>query len=216
MAQYDAVGLSQRGARTEDISRERAGPRKKHPWLWLIAFVIVVAAVWYYRSSHNNSQSQSSASSAPSGKGSAGGGAGGAGYAVPVVVATTQRGDLPVYFNGLGTVTAFNTVTVRSRIDGQLIKVDFTEGQFVHEGQLLAEIDPRPYQVQLSQAEGLLAKDQAQRKDAEVNFARFQLLFNAGVIPQQQLDTQRSLVGQFDGSIRSDEAQIRNAQLQLT
>lgn len=219
MAQYDAVGLSQRGTRTEDISTERASPRRKHPWLWVIAFVIVVAAVWYYYSSHNNSQSQSSASSAPGGKGSAGGTAavpGSAGYAVPVVVATTQRGDLPVYFNGLGTVTAFNTVTVRSRIDGQLIKVDFTEGQFVHEGQLLAEIDPRPYEVQLSQAQGLLAKDQASRKDAEVNFARFQLLFNAGVIPQQQLDTQRSLVGQFDGSIRSDEAQIRNAQLQLT
>jgi multidrug efflux system membrane fusion protein len=215
MAQYDAVGLSQRGTRTEDISRERASPRKKYPWVWLIAFVLVVAAVWYYHSSHNP-QSQSSASSA---SGAAGGGAavpGGAGYAVPVVVATAQRGDLPVYFNGLGTVTAFNTVTVRSRLDGQLIKVDFTEGQFVREGQLLAEIDPRPYEVQLAQAQGLLAKDQASRKDAEVNFARFQLLFNAGVIPQQQLDTQRSLVGQFDGSIRSDEAQIRNAQLQLT
>jgi multidrug efflux system membrane fusion protein len=183
----------------------------------VIAFVIVIAAVWYYRSSRNNSQSQSSASSAPAGKGSAGGAGGpGGGFAVPVVVATTQRGDLPVYFNGLGTVTAFNTVTVRSRIDGQLIKVDFTEGQFVREGQLLAEIDPRPYEVQLSQAQGLLAKDQALRKDAEVNFARFQLLFSAGVIPQQQLDTQRSLVGQFDGSIRSDEAQIRNAVLQLT
>jgi multidrug efflux system membrane fusion protein len=215
MAQYDAVGLSQRGTRAEDISRERASPRKTYPWVWLIAFVLVVAAVWYYHSSHNP-PSQSSASSA---SGAAGGGTavpGGAGYAVPVVVAAAQRGDLPVYFNGLGTVTAFNTVTVRSRLDGQLIKVDFTEGQFVREGQLLAEIDPRPYEVQLAQAQGLLAKDQASRKDAEVNFARFQLLFNAGVIPQQQLDTQRSLVGQFDGSIRSDEAQIRNAQLQLT
>lgn len=219
MAQFDAVGVPPRGTRTEDISTERTGSRKKHPWLWVFALVIVVAAVWFYRSSHNNSQSQSSSASAPGAKGSAKGGAGGpggGGFVVPVVVATAQRGDLPVYFNGLGTVTAFNTVTVRTRIDGQLIRVDFTEGQFVHQGNLLAEIDPRPYEVQLAQAEGVLAKDQASRKDAEVNFARFQLLFNAGVIPQQQLDTQRSLVGQFDGAILSDESQIANAKLQLT
>lgn len=214
MAQFDAVGLPHRGTRTEDATYTSS--RRKHPWLWVVALVIVVAAVWYFRSARNNSQSQHSAGALAAGKGGAGGGPGGGGYAVPVVVATTQRGDLPVYFNGLGTVTAFNTVTVRSRIDGQLIKADFTEGQFVHEGQLLAEIDPRPYQVQLSQAEGLLAKDQAQRKDAEVNFQRYQLLFQAGVIPQQQVDTQRALVGQFDGSIRSDEGQINNAKLQLT
>ena len=216
MAQFDAVGVPQRGTQTGDITAQRVTSRKKHPWLWVLAVLIVVAAVWFYRSSHNNPQSQNSASS-PSGKNSVGGAGGpGANFSVPVVVATTQRGDLPVYFNGLGTVTAFNTVTVRSRIDGQLIKVDFVEGQFVHKGDLLAEIDPRPFEVQLSQAQGVLAKDQAARKDAETNYARFQLLFNAGVIPQQQLDTQRSLVGQSEGAIRSDEAQIRNAQLQLT
>jgi len=135
---------------------------------------------------------------------------------VPVVVATAQRGDLPVYFNGLGTVTAFNTVTVRSRVDGQLVSVAFKEGQFVHEGDLLAQIDPRPFQVQLEQAMGQLAKDQALRKDAEVNFERYKLLFKEGVIPQQQLDTQAALVGQFDGAIASDQSQIDNAKLQLT
>ena len=115
--------------------------------------------------------------------------------AVPVVVATAHRGDLPVYFNGLGTVTAFNTVTVRSRVDGQIVKINFTEGQNVKEGDALIEIDPRPYQVQLEQAEGQLAKDQAQLKDMQVDYERYQLLFKEGVIPKQQLDTQQAQVG---------------------
>jgi multidrug efflux system membrane fusion protein len=131
------------------------------------------------------------------------------------VVATAQRGDLPVYLNGLGTVTAFNTVTVRSRVDGQIVKINFQEGQMVHQGDALIEIDPRPYQVMLEQAEGQLAKDQAQLRDVQVDYERFQLLFKEGVIPKQQLDTQQAQVGQFEGAIKGDQGTIDNAKLQI-
>ena len=136
-------------------------------------------------------------------------------FAVPVVVATAVKGDLPVYLIGLGTVTAFNTVTVRSRVDGQIVKVNFTEGQFVHQGDALIEIDPRPYQVMLEQAEGQLAKDQAQLHDVQVDLERYQLLFNEGVVPKQQVDTQQAQVGQYLGAIKADQATIDNAKLQL-
>jgi len=191
-----------------------AAPSKRRWWLWVLVLGVIAFGVWYYVNSRNASQAATAAAPGAAAKGKGGSGAGG--FVVPVVVSTAQRGDLPVYFNGLGTVTAFNTVTVRSRVDGQLVSVAFKEGQFVHQGDLLAQIDPRPFQVQLEQALGQLAKDQAQRKDAEVNFERFKLLFKEGVIPQQQLDTQGALVGQVDGAITSDQSQIDNAKLQLT
>jgi len=137
------------------------------------------------------------------------------GFVVPVVVATATKGDLPVFLNGLGNVTAFNTVTVRSRVDGQIVKINFVEGQNVTAGQALVEIDPRPYQVQLEQAEGQLAKDQAQLKDVQVDYERFKLLFKEGVIPKQQLDTQQAQVGTFEGAIKADNATIDNAKLQI-
>jgi multidrug efflux system membrane fusion protein len=192
----------------------QAAPSKKRWWLWILILGVIAIGIWYFRSTRAASQVADSATPSAATKGKGGAGAGG--LVVPVVVATAQRGDLPVYFNGLGTVTAFNTVTIRSRVDGQLISVAFKEGQFVHEGDLLAQIDPRPFQVQLAQALGQLAKDQALRRDAEANLERFKLLFKEGVIPQQQLDTQGALVGQFDGAIASDQSQIDNAKLQLT
>jgi multidrug efflux system membrane fusion protein len=135
---------------------------------------------------------------------------------VSVVVTPAHVGDMPVTLSGLGSVTAFQTVTVKTRIDGQLTRVVFREGQFVHQGDLLAEIDPRPYQVQLAQAQGQLARDQAQLKDAEANLARYKELYAAQVIARQQLDTQAALVGQFEGAIEADKAQIDQARLQLT
>ena len=211
MGHLKAVDFPEQGTRGGPSASPQAPSPKRRAWIWVLILAALAVGVWYYRSARATSQAQDPATAAAKGRAGAGPGS----FVVPVVVAAAQRGDLPVYFNGLGTVTAFNTVTVHSRVDGQLVNVAFKEGQFVHQGDLLAEIDPRPFQVQLEQAEGQLAKDQAQRKDAEVNYERFKLLFKEGVIPQQQLDTQAALVGQFDGAIRSDQGQIDNAKLQL-
>ncbi len=216
MGQLKSMDLPESGGHpTTDVLA--AKPSKSLWWLWVLVIAGIAVGVWYFRGSRTPSEAANPSAPATAGKGRGGpGGSGMGNFVVPVVVATAQRGDLPVYFNGLGTVTAFNTVTVRSRVDGQLVSVAFREGQYVHEGDLLAQIDPRPFEVQLEQAQGLLTKDQAQRKDAEVNLERYKLLFKEGVIPQQQLDTQAALVGQFDGAIKSDQSQIDNAKLQLT
>jgi len=213
MGQLKSIDLPESGARGAEAAPSTTSSKTRW-WLWIVILGVIAMGVWYFRGSRAATQAGDFSSAGAASK--AKGGAGAANFVVPVVVATAQRGDLPVYFNGLGTVTAFNTVTVRSRVDGQLISVAFKEGQFVHEGDLLAQIDARPFQVQLEQAQGQLAKDQAQRRDAEVNLERFKLLFKEGVIAQQQLDTQAVLVGQFDGAIASDQGQIDNAKLQLT
>lgn len=183
-------------------------------WVWLLVLAAVAIGIWYYRGTHSAAQAQNPGA----GPNMAPGGMpmDGSMPPVPVVVATAQHGDLPVYFTGLGTVTAFNTVTVHSRVDGQLISVAFKEGQFVNKGDVLAEIDPRPFQVVLEQAEGQLAKDQALRKDAQTNLERYNLLYGEGVIPKQQMDTQQSQVGQYDGAIKTDQATIDSAKLQLS
>ncbi len=134
---------------------------------------------------------------------------------VSVTVAKVGQQDLQVYLTGLGTVTASNTVSIKSRVDGQLVTVAFKEGQQVRKGDLLAVIDPRPFEVQLSQAQAQLFKDQAQLHDAKLNLDRFTGLVPAGIISQQQLDTQHALVDQLEGAVRADQAQIDNVKLQL-
>ena len=119
---------------------------------------------------------------------------------VPVRVASATVGDFPVYYKALGTVTATNTVNVRSRVAGELVKVHFKEGQQVKAGDLLAEIDPRSYQIALQQAEGTLAQNQAQLKNAQIDLARYKGLYAEDSIAKQTLDTQAALVAQYEGT----------------
>ena len=171
------------------------------------------------------------------------------GRPVPVAVAKARKGDMAVQLTGLGTVTALNSVTVKSRVDGQLVRIAFTEGQMVREGDLLAEIDPRPFQVQLMQAEGQYAKNQAAFQNATADLKRLQGLVPAprvvgqlfqiglpvggcyarrgprdqrlqglvqqGIISRQQLDTQTSAVAQYEAALKSDQAQVESAKLNL-
>jgi len=141
---------------------------------------------------------------------------GGGAPVVPVLAARARTGDLAVHLTGLGTVTALNTVTVRSRVDGQLMTVAFHEGQLVHAGDLLAVIDPRPFQVQLAQAEGQLAKDDALLRNAQLDLQRYRALAEQDAIPRQQLDTQTAAVQQAEAALAMDRALISSARLNLT
>lgn len=213
MAPFDAV--KEPDTRDSEIP-VGASPHSQARNRWgivVVAILLMVGGWWYFRS--RGTQQTNSAGNANASGNSLGANGQPENGIVPVVVATAHRGDLPVYFKGLGNVTAFNTVTVRSRVDGQIVKINFTEGQYVKQGDSLIEIDPRPFEVQLEQAEGQIAKDQAQLKDVQIDYERYQLLFKEGVIPRQQLDTQQAQVGQFEGAIKTDQAQIDNAKLQL-
>ena len=134
---------------------------------------------------------------------------------VPVGVATVKQRDFPVYLTGLGSVTAFNTVSLKTRIDGQITQVNFIEGQDVKEGELLIQIDPRPYQVALEQAQANLQRDEAQLTNAKVQYERMKALYDGGVIAKQDLDTQEASFGQYEGTIAADKAAIDSAKLNL-
>jgi membrane fusion protein, multidrug efflux system len=174
-------------------------------WVWVLVLCLAGGAAyrWYPRTAEGLAAGKD-------GKGDKGGG-----RTVPVVAATSRKGDMPVYLPGLGSVTAFNTVTVRSRVDGQIMKIAFTEGQLVKENDLLVEIDPRPFQVMLEQAEGQKARDVALLDNANIDLERYKVLYKQEAIPKQQLDTQIALVAQDQAVIKSDQAAIDNAKLQL-
>jgi len=178
-------------------------------WLVLMVAVVGVAVFAVYRASQPNLVPLP-----PQGRG---GRRGGTGLGpTPVMVAAAKKMPVPVYQTGLGNVSAFYTVTVKTRVDGQLMSVAFNEGDNVKEGQVLAQIDPRPYQVQLEQAEGALARDQALLADARLDLERYKTLLEQNAIPKQQLDTQVATVGQTEGNIKTDQANIDNARLNLT
>ena len=170
--------------------------------LWLVVLAVAVVGLYFFIA---RSGPDSSTQAPP----------GAVHTIVPVAAAPAKLGDMNQYISAIGTVTAYNTVTVKSRVDGQLDKVNFTEGQLVKAGDLLAEIDPRPYQVQLTQAQGTLAKDLASLENAKILLARDQELYNQKVLARQDLDNQQAAVGQYAGSIQSDKGAVDNAKLQL-
>ncbi|MFL6235998.1 MAG: efflux RND transporter periplasmic adaptor subunit, partial [Thermoanaerobaculia bacterium] len=188
---------------------EPGEPRRRRHWL-LIASLIVIAAFLFF---HFRGGGKAPAQGGTGGKGGAGGK--GPDRPVPVLAATAKTKDVGVYLNGLGTVAPLNTVSVRSRVDGQLLRIDFQEGQTVRGGQLLAELDPRPFQVQLMQAEGQKAKDEATLHNAQVDLERYRVLYAQDSIAKQQLDTQAATVAQIQATLKSDQAQIESARLNL-
>lgn len=185
---------------------------------WVIAIVVVIAAIaafWFWQ---NRSEPQSTALGATGqAKPTAGAGRRGmrSGPLAPVQAATATEQAVPRYLTGLGTITAANTVTVRSRVDGQLLALHFQEGQQVKVGDLLAEIDPSQFKVALAQAQGVLAKDKATLANARRDLARYQQLVKSNLVSRQELDAQQALVSESEGTIKADEASVASAQLQL-
>jgi multidrug efflux system membrane fusion protein len=135
--------------------------------------------------------------------------------AIPVVAAKSRTGDIGVYYSGLGAITPFATVTVRSRVDGQLMTVRYREGDTVHKGDLLVEIDDKPYQAALTQAEGALIRDQAALENARIDLVRYRQLAAQKAAPEQQLATQQAVVHQDEGVVKLDEGQIESARVNL-
>lgn len=184
-------------------------------WMWLIVIVIaIVAGVWYWHAQKPDAPSGQQASGQQRKAG--GGRPGMRGALAPVQAATAVSAAVPRYLSGLGTITAANTVTVRSRVDGQLMALHFQEGQQVKAGDLLAEIDPSQFKVALAQAEGQLARDKATLANARRDLARYQQLSKTNLVSRQELDAQQALVNETLGTIKADEAAVASAQLQLT
>jgi multidrug efflux system membrane fusion protein len=173
-------------------------------WIVLAALIVVVAAgtIWFVRRQGGQKPPPASAAQAQQ-------------RPVPVVTAQVQQRDLPIYLDGLGTVMAAKTVAVRAQVDGRLVTVSFREGQVVRRGELLAQIDPRPFQVQLEQGKGALRRDSAQLRTARLALARNLELLRDHLVSQQDVDNQEAAVGQAEGAVRIDQAQIDSAQLNL-
>jgi membrane fusion protein, multidrug efflux system len=183
-------------------------PRRGRGWIVLVV-VLIAAGVAYFYWRRGGESTASTATGAKAGK------KGGGGDAIPVVGARARRGNIGVYYSGTGSVTPVYTDTVRSRVDGQLMTVHYTEGQTVKKGDPLIEIDPRPYQAALDQAEGNLARDQALLANAKIDQSRYELLVPQKAVPEQTLATQKALVQQYEGTVKTDQGAVDAAKVNL-
>ncbi|MGD0266957.1 MAG: MdtA/MuxA family multidrug efflux RND transporter periplasmic adaptor subunit [Candidatus Methylomirabilota bacterium] len=194
---------TQKAPKNDVPERPRSAPVRRRWWIGLLVLCLLAIGAYALLSKWGRAQPRAARQEAPAAR------------ALPVVAVAAKRADIGVYLAGLGSVTPLNTITVKSRVDGQLMEVPFREGQIVREGDVLAEIDPRPFQVQLTQAEGQMARDQALLKNAQLDLQRYRVLVAQDSIAKQQLDTQESLVRQYEGAIKVDQGQIDSAKLQL-
>ena len=188
----------------QNVEKTPAGSWLKHWWFWVVA-VILVGIVAYHLMGRPEKTAEGTGKK----------GANLAAQKIPVATTAAKKGDMPIYLTGLGSVTPLRTVTVKTRVDGELMRVNYKEGQIVKQGDLLVEIDPRPYQAQLTQAEGQIIRDQALLKNAKMDRERYRVLSEQDSIAKQQYDTQKSLVNQLEGTVKFDQGQIDNAKLQL-
>ena len=183
---------------------EKSSGSSARKWIVLLVILLVIAGVvWVI---HRNGQKQAAQSQKMEAA---------ANRPTPVQTQAVQQRTMPIYLTALGTVTAYNTVTIKTRVDGQLLQVNVREGQAVRKGQLLLQIDPRPYEAALAQAEGQLTKDQANAKNAEAEAARYTALYQAGVVSKESQQAQISTAGQATGSIQADQAAIQAARVNL-
>src|SRR5581483_8744835 len=193
----------------ETRPKSKVPARRSRRWVWLLILALIGVGAYVYWPRKNAGKGTTNSPTGGGGPRMRGPGI------VPVVAAKARRGNIPVYFPGLGSVTPIYTVSIKTRVDGQLMAIHYKEGDIVHQGDPLVEIDPRPYQVQLTQAEGQLGRDQALLENAKVDLARYQTLLTQNAIPEQQVVTQQALVKQDEGIVKSDQGAIDNAKLNL-
>lgn len=187
------------------ISPAPAPVSSRKKWVWAAILIVLAAGAYFlWRKISNDHAAAAAAAQAAKGP-----------PAIPVVAAAARKGDIGVYYSGLGAVTPLATVTVRTRVDGQLMSVRYREGDTVHKGDLLAEIDDGPYQAALTQAQGMLIRDQALLANARIDLARYQVLAAQQAVPEQQLATQQALVHQDEGIVKLDQGQVEAAQVNL-